>query len=81
MASNLYYHELENGNYTRAEQFVKNVGGKNYLYSEIFKSDNVKNMNELSAKNPTAYNFLKSLNGDIENDKGGNSNEYTDFKE
>ena len=28
MASNLYYHELENGNYTRAEQFVKNVGGK-----------------------------------------------------
>ena len=81
MASNLYYHELENGNYTRAEQFVKNVGGKKYLYSEIFKSENVKNMNELSAKNPTAYNFLKSLNGDIENDKGGNSNEYTDFKE
>ncbi|WP_295506515.1 hypothetical protein [uncultured Streptococcus sp.] len=44
-------------------------------------SDNVKNMNELSAKNPTDYNFLKSLNGDIENDKGGNYNEYTDFKE
>lgn len=73
--------KIENGNYTRAEQFVKNVGGKKYLYSEIFKSENVKNMNELSAKNPTAYNFLKSLNGDIENDKGGNSNEYTDFKE
>ena len=80
-ASNLYYHELEVVSYTRAEQFIQNIGGQEYLYSEVFKAEDVKDMNELRAKNPTAYNFLKSLNSDIENGKGGNPNEYTDFKE
>ena len=80
-ASNLYYHELEVVSYTRAEQFIQNIGGQEYLYSEVFKAEDVKDMNELRAKNSTAYNFLKSLNSDIENGKGGNPNEYTDFKE
>lgn len=66
-ASNQYFDGLQSGSYTRESEFLKHIGGIDYVKSQIYKevgineTNDVKAMKELEKQNPVAHQFIQDL--------------------
>ena len=66
-ATNQYYDQLSTNSYSRESEFLKNVGGMNYVKEQIYKEvginhqDDAQAMEMLKEKNNVAYQFLQDL--------------------
>ena len=76
-ASNQYYSHLAKEEYTRASEFLKNIGGEDYIKQELLDAEQATSLEELQQKNKTAYDFYKSL---IANNGLGSNNLIEDVE-
>ncbi|MBF0788322.1 MULTISPECIES: hypothetical protein [unclassified Streptococcus] len=66
-ASNQYYDGLQSNRYTRESEFLKYVGGLEYVKSQIYKevgidaTNDAEAMEQLEKLNPVAYQFIQDL--------------------
>ena len=67
VATNQYYDQLSTNSYSRESEFLKNVGGMNYVKEQIYKEvginhqDDAQAMEMLKEKNNVAYQFIQDL--------------------
>ena len=66
-ATNQYYDQLSTNSYSRESEFLKNMGGMNYVKEQIYKEvginhqDDAQAMEMLKEKNNVAYQFIQDL--------------------
>ena len=66
-ATNQYYDQLSTNSYSRESEFLKNIGGMEYVKKQIYKEtginhqDDTQAMEMLKEKNNVAYQFIQDL--------------------
>ena len=66
-ATNQYYDQLSTNSYSRESEFLKNMGGMEYVKKQIYKEAGINHQNDTQAmemlkeKNNVAYQFIQDL--------------------
>ena len=66
-ATNQYYDQLSTNSYSRESEFLKNMGGMEYVKKQIYKETGINHQNDTQAmemlkeKNNVAYQFIQDL--------------------